>query len=376
MPPPPVTPSPHRFVIKKERQPVRSTPLAQEHTPRPSTQFNYTPRFTFSSTPRPTASQTLSPPRFTPSTARFVTPASRTPKGHDAIELSSDDGLQDVHDSIETEEQDVEIDTYQSGDLEDDYKIEERSPKRRRVSISSQIDLGEEAEGDNEVGDEELLLDDNDNTRDPSSSLPILSSPPAPRRPISTTAPRFLLSTPAPQSTPRDSLSTQNPTPFLKPPRFRPPDPASTSQTQADPLPEQFSPHRKGQKYVPGGLAAEVRDWLMNLDGAIPEMRGRRGDNEWLVRVVVDEVSGGFREGMTMVRGRQVRVTEGLGHGEETVDSHGWVKVILAGEGAGTGLQRGSAVEMGKIVGIKGPVWEVVIEGEKWGVGVDWKVLT
>ncbi|KAL5321930.1 hypothetical protein ACEPPN_009894 [Leptodophora sp. 'Broadleaf-Isolate-01'] len=374
MPPPPVTPSPHRFVIKKERQPVRSTPLAQEHTPRPSTQFNSTPRFIFSSTPRPTASQTLPPPRFTPSTTRFVTPSSKTPKGHDAIELSSDDGLQDVHDSIETEEQDGEIEGYQSGDLVDDYKIQERSPKRRRLSTSSQTRLEEEIEA--EDGDEELLIDENDNTRDISSSLPILSSPPAPRRLISTTAPRFLLSTPAPQSTPRESISTQNATPFLKPPRFRPPDPSLASQTQADPLPEQFSPHRKGQKYVPGGLAAEVRDWLMNLDGAIPETRGRRKDEEWLVKVVVDEFSGGSREGMTMVRGRQVRAVEGFGDGDEMVDTLRGVKVILAGEGAGTGLQRGSAVEIGKMVGIKGPVWEVVVEGEKWGVGVDWKVLT
>ncbi|KAK0108263.1 hypothetical protein ONS95_003080 [Cadophora gregata] len=375
-PPPPVTPSPHRFVIKKERPPVRSTPLAQEHTPRPSTQFNSTPRFTFSSTPRPTASQTLPPPRFTPSTARFVTPASRKLKNHDAIELSSDDGLQEVHDSIETEEQEIDYEGYQSGELEDDYKLEEPSPKRRRFSTSSQTWEEEQYEDQ-----EEMLLDENDNTEDTSSSLPILSSPPAPRRPISTTAPRFLLSTPAPQSTHHDShsLSTQNPlpTPFLKPPRFRPPDPSSAAQAQSDPLPDQFSPHRKGQKYIPGGLAAEVRDWLMNLEGAIPDMRGKRRDEEWLVKIMVDEVSGGSKEGMTMVRGRQIHTVDVDVYGEvgEMVDTVGEVKVILAGEGAGTGLQKGSAVEVGKMVGIKGPVWEIVVEGVKWGVGVDWKVL-
>ncbi|KAH7350776.1 hypothetical protein BKA65DRAFT_582795 [Rhexocercosporidium sp. MPI-PUGE-AT-0058] len=385
MPPPPVTPSPHRFVIKKERPAVRTTPLAPEHAPRPSTQFNSTPRFTFPSTPRPTASQTLPPPRFTPSTARFVTPASRTPKAHDAIELSSDDGLQDVHDSIETEEleHDVDLDGYQSGDLEDEYKIEERSSKRRRLSTSSQTGLEEEAEDEDE-GDEGRLLDDNDNdnsyARDKSSSLPILSSPPAPRRPLSTTAPRFLPAT-LPQSTPHgEPLSTQPPTPFLKPPRFRPPDPSSTSQSQSDPLPEQFSPHRKGQKYIPGGLAAEVRDWLMNLEGAIPDTRGRRRTEEWVVRVLVDEVSGGSREGMTIVRGRQIYAIEGFGEGNggrgEMIDMLREVNVILAGEGAGSGLQKGSAVEVGKMVGIKGPVWEVLVEGVKWGVGVDWKVLT
>lgn len=50
------------------------------------------------------------------------------------------------------------------------------------------------------------------------------------------------------------------------------------------------------------------------------------------------------------------------------------MKVILAGEGAETGLKKGSRVEIGKTIGIKGPVWEIVIGGEKWGVGIEWKV--
>ncbi|KAL2071677.1 hypothetical protein VTL71DRAFT_12912 [Oculimacula yallundae] len=376
MPPPPVTPSPHRFVIKKERPAIRSTPLAQEHTPHLSTQFNSTPRFTFPSTPRPTASQTLPPPRFAPSTARFATPARGAGKSYDAIELDSDDGVLDVQDSIEveTEEQDGDVgEGYLSEELEDDYKVEERSPKRRRLSTSSQIGLEEQEAGDD---DEEMLLDneDNNNEAEPSSSLPILSSPPAPRRVLSTTAPRFLLSTPLPQSTPTEIL----PTPFLKPPRFRPPDPSENTETQSDPLPDQFSPHRKGQKYIPGGLAAEVRDWLINLESAIPASGGGKRDGEWVVRVMVDDIKGGLREGMTLVRGRQVVVVgneDGGGKGGEMVDTLGVVKVILAGEGAGSGLQKGKAVEKGKMVGIKGPVWDVVIEGEKWGVGVDWKVL-
>lgn len=114
----------------------------------------------------------------------------------------------------------------------------------------------------------------------------------------------------------------------------------------------------------------------MNLEGAIPDTRGKRRDEEWLIRIVVDEVSGGFKEGMTMVRGRQIHALDVLGEVGEMADTVGGVKVILAGEGAGTGLQKGSAVEVGKMMGIKGPVWEVVVEGVKWGVGVDWKVLS
>lgn len=102
-----------------------------------------------------------------------------------------------------------------------------------------------------------------------------------------------------------------------------------------------------------------------------------RGDlkSEWLVRIVVDEVSGSSRNGFTMVRGRQIHAVDDDEGGEGMSDTGGEVKVLLAGEGQITGLQKGVKVEIGKRVGIKGPVWEVHIEGERWGVGVDWKVL-
>jgi hypothetical protein len=120
-----------------------------------------------------------------------------------------------------------------------------------------------------------------------------------------------------------------------------------------------------------GGLAAEVRDWLFNLESAVPAASTGTKDDLWIARIAVDEVSGGGRAGMTLVRGRQMH--SGSEHG--LVDILGVVKVILAGEGAGSGLQKGAMVEVGKTVGIKGPVWEVVLEGEKWGVGVNWEVL-
>ena len=110
----------------------------------------------------------------------------------------------------------------------------------------------------------------------------------------------------------------------------------------------------------------------MNIESAIPSNGAQRSrDDPWVVKMLIGEVSGGSKFGMTLVRGRHVReVGDGIG-GERGV-----VKVILAGEGMGEGLQKGTKVEVGKTVGIKGPVWEVVVEGEKWGVGVDWKVLS
>lgn len=104
--------------------------------------------------------------------------------------------------------------------------------------------------------------------------------------------------------------------------------------------------------------------------GTSAQRKDRGRDREWIVKMVVDEFSGGGRMGMCLVRGRKMRDV-----GEEEVDDLGTVKVMLAGEGSGTGLQRRKEVEVGRVIGIKGPIWEVVIEGEKWGVGVDWKVL-
>lgn len=359
--PPPVTPSPHRFVIKKQPPPPRSQ-LAEESTPRPTNtqQFNTTPRFTFSCTPKPIGTQNVSS---SIPVGRYLTPAHQTPKPKENIDDPSDEYPTHLplHDSIETQDEfDAEIGFLAQG-AEDDYEINPRLSKRRRISSSPADIISEETD--------DLL----------SSSLPIVSSPISHRQNLitsTTSKPKFLLSTPLPPSTPQSTT----PTTFLKPPRFRPSDPAET-HGHIDPLPEQFSPHRKGRQYVNGGLAAEVRDWLINIDSSVSSSSSssahksntqgmKNKDREWIVKIKVEEISRGGRE-MCLVRGKQVRDLDG----EEILDGLGDVRVMLAGEGMGIGLQRGKEVQVGEIVGIKGPVWEIVVERVKWGVGVDWKVL-
>lgn len=100
----------------------------------------------------------------------------------------------------------------------------------------------------------------------------------------------------------------------------------------------------------------------MNIEFASPANGPQKKNGMWLLTLVVQEVSGDSREGITMVMGSQDKGSAAM-------------KVLLAGEGEGTGLQKGAMVEVGRTVGIKGTVWDVVIEGEKWGVCVDWKVL-
>lgn len=143
---------------------------------------------------------------------------------------------------------------------------------------------------------------------------------------------------------------------FIKPPKFvhvEEPEPEP-----AQPLPEEFSPRKRGHKFVVGGMAQEVRGWLVDL-----EMQNQRGnfatrmekvDEGCIVKMTVEEVNtraGGF----TIAKG------DGL-------------NVILAGMGMSDGVQETKGVVKGSVVGIKTPAWEVDIEGMRYAVGVNWKM--
>jgi hypothetical protein len=92
------------------------------------------------------------------------------------------------------------------------------------------------------------------------------------------------------------------------------------------------------------------------------------------MELVVDEVRGGPGAGMTLISGRQVHLAP-KGQEWEIMDTLAVGKVILAGSGTTEGFQRANKVEVRKNIRIKGPVWEVVVEGEKWGVAVTWEVV-
>jgi hypothetical protein len=315
-------------------------------------------------------------PLSTPVLARYNTPVGRTTQQRDVIEDPEDENEDEdlhAHQSVENEEQRDTNDYMKNVGFEADN----RYPKRRRLSTP---------------GDEDMIEHEQPNCQSPNGPLsspdPVLSPPHEPRtyqRPSS----RFRLrATPPPATVSSHPAAVAAPTAFLKPPRFRPPDEDSHDQA-TEPLPEVFSPHRRGQKFIPGGLAAEVVGWLVNIESCVPGTGAglgmERGTEErWAVRLVVDEVRGGSEAGiagagMTIVRGRQMRrgsgSTDQRVETAEMIDHLGIVKVILAGEGVGVGIQKAGKVEVGRIVGIKGPVWEVVIEQERWGVGVDWRVL-
>jgi hypothetical protein len=311
----------------------------------------------------------------TPLVNQYSTPA----RVKDAIEDSSDVANFDIREPIESVEPHF-TQEQASAEEDEDYGLSRRTSKRRRLFPSPILDSQKEDLVEEYNEDIHGDTHDNDNECEDvlSSAHTGVSSPPAAplqRPPGSTTAPRFILPTtpaPVPPSTPATALTAT----FVKPPRFRPPDDQEQNQRPSEPLPDAFSPQRRGQKFAAGGLAAEVIGWVMNLESSAPSASSTRSkEDAWIIQLVVNEVRGGPGVGMTLISGRQVYTGLDGRHGA-MVDTSSVVKVILAGSGTVEAFQRANKVEVGKKIRIKSPVWEVFIEGEMWGVAVTWEVLS
>jgi hypothetical protein len=146
-----------------------------------------------------------------------------------------------------------------------------------------------------------------------------------------------------------DELRLQSLRPaFLKPPSV-PPD-------TTEPLPEAFSPHRRGQKFVPGGMASEVRQWIVDATHATSHSHARRGAGD-PSRVRVMECRGTTKDGLLLVRGSV--------EGKEA-------RLILPSAGKN---KNASKLVQGDLLGIKAPSWEIELDGSTWVVAADWSVL-
>lgn len=79
------------------------------------------------------------------------------------------------------------------------------------------------------------------------------------------------------------------------------------------------------------------------------------GQEVWDVKVRVAEFSkdGDVGAGMVLVR-----------------EKDGGRRWLIAGKGGGEG-----SVRVGCMIGVREPTWEVELNGGKWRVGVEWKVL-
>jgi len=336
-------------------------------------QFNATPRFNFAPSQKSDLSDALHCEQ-TSLAHQYSAPA----QPRDVIEDNLDVIDFDIQQSGEPLKPNSAHDNL-TADEDNDFDPRQRSLKRRRLSPSPILDSRDQVHVDHKYNDvDDNLYASNNAFEDPVPSADsIISSPPVepPQRPSgSTSAPRFKLpSTPAPvpSSTPANTLAAT----FVKPPRFRPPDGQEHQQRPSEPLPDAFSPKRRGQKFLAGGLAAEVTGWIMNLESSTPVPSTTWSkDDTWMKDLIVDEIRGGPSDGMTLITGRQINLP--LNEQEsELVDSFAIFKVILAGSGNSEAFQKATKLDVRKKIRIRSPVWEAVIEGEKWDVAVTWEVL-
>ncbi|KAI8725110.1 hypothetical protein NCS52_00081300 [Fusarium sp. LHS14.1] len=345
MSPPPSTPTPRRFLLAKRG----ATQSSQ--TPTGPPRFQSTPRFGSSSVPRPTQS-------------RAIVDIEDVEEVDDLVEESfsnaDDEGLETrkhvpLNDSIEVEDDDVTASrdgsvgiSISEDDEEDNPRrpierespgllnlphdtspVEEREPKRRRVSISPMPES-------TPLDEHHYLNDDNLQEAEESEHTPTQSSVESLQDAIPTHD---------------ESRAPQQPT-FRPPPRFKPAEVDPTVEG----LPAAFSPQRRGAKYVAGGLAAGLQGWLSEVkgwEGTVPSAAAVS-----VVKVVVEEVRPGRR--MYLVTGR-------------TGDAPAR-RFLLAGEGRLTGLGQRAAVTVGKVVEVGQPVWDVELDGQVWTVACDWGV--
>lgn len=233
----------------------------------------------------------------------------------------------------------------------------ERPQKRRRVSISPVVDATPEGEETHEPMAMDNVSIEFDNTQ---------LSDDHHQREISTSESRAESEDPPSPTEP----PTRHPT-FLSAPRFKVSE-ASELATDRPPLPEAFSPQRRGAKYVTGGLAAEVRDWLVQVKGA-SEYDRPMGDN---LRLTVDQVSHSLHGGMCMVSGGEVEGGDGADgttrHNEARESKS--TRVILAGDGRIPGLGSRTVVAQGVTVSMYQPMWDVNLQDlGRFAVACDWE---
>ena len=256
---------------------------------------------------------------------------------NDSIEIESDDVMPSQDESVDVlenemdeEEDEVVHDSVQpTSPWEESSPIEEREPKRRRLTISPLR--------------ESSPLDEAENHLDTGSSTG--SSPP-----VSIPNGDSLESIEEETAFQDDTKSLQQPT-FRAPPRFKPIE----ADLATEGLPAAFSPQRRGAKYLPNGLAADLQGWLSEVKGW--EGSDRSVDSS--LTISVEEVRSGRR--MYLVKAR--------GDGNEVK------RFMLAGEGRLTGLGRRAVIGVGSRVGVGQPVWDVVLDGETWTVACDWGVI-
>ncbi|KAK1760613.1 hypothetical protein QBC47DRAFT_10414 [Echria macrotheca] len=378
---PPVTPAPSRFLLPSKRSGTQSAQVSS-HTPNQPVStgprhFYATPRFS-SATSRPSNNLwSASTPILPPLSIKTDGPPRTQESIDDESPLESSGTSPTFPTNVQGQlPEPIEfsssfVSPSHSPATRDD-EVHGRSAKRRRISITSSepeasspvlpgspdgldVDITSSplqtatpsdvaVDADDILGTSPHDLDSNLNV-DSDVDLPIHSS---------------ASSTPQSPSSPRPH--PQQPT-FHAPPRFKPPAniPDKAEETPAQDI---FSPQRRGARYVSGGLASELRDWLVE----IKENDAEQIRSHAAVRLAVDAVRDGGT-GMALVEGRPVDERGVLGPA---------ARVILAGQGSVDGLGgNGSRRHLvpGSVLVINPPAWDVGLDDiGQWAVSYKWDV--
>ncbi|CAD6505210.1 BgTH12-00704 [Blumeria graminis f. sp. triticale] len=341
---PPVTPSPHRFLLAK----TNTTSTQQTPSPSPS-QFNSAPRFNVPSiSARPVLQdcpQTIPPP------LRHSIFAGSIAKDYDSIELDAKNRSQQSYSKARFT---------RLFSRQDEEKINESSPKRKKLLLPSELEGKENESVVDEIQDISNHLVSNVN-----SSLPL--HPFTPKSQAMARISRF-------KNTPTFNSVTSSETQdagssFIKPPIFRPSESVPEHYCSTiDPQLIQFSPHRRGHKYISGGLAATLQGWLLNIENHKPSQPG--GISPMLMNVIVDDFIYGGITGMILISGNT-----SLREGEVSKEVPSKVKLLLAGKGTGTESQSYRQIVKGSTIGIRAPTWQMNIKEEKWNIAVEWVIV-
>ncbi|KAL7799065.1 hypothetical protein V8C37DRAFT_146306 [Trichoderma ceciliae] len=341
----PTTPTPRRFLL-----PRRSTQSSSTQTPGAPPRFQSTPRFGSSSVPRPTQGRELdiegsdedviSESSLSGEEREAVGTRQRASRHH-VLDIESDAGIP----SQEGPSSDVDTrpETHLRFDIEPESQSAAsqdtetgREAKRRKMSISPTPMLGvldmKEADratyGDIDDGAYDAAVADAEDgvsvtsTDSSGDSSITMSNTKVPQQPV-----------------------------FQQAPRFKP----LNAEDAFSGLPAAFSPQRRGERYVPRGMAAQLQGWLSE----IKDWKENSEKAEPVMKVHVERIRPGRR--MYLVEGRE--------SSEET--SKKW---ILAGEGRLTGLDKRAEVKLGSVVLIEQPTWDVELEGRIWNVACEWSV--
>ncbi|EMC92471.1 hypothetical protein BAUCODRAFT_38539 [Baudoinia panamericana UAMH 10762] len=329
----PMTPSPHRFLAGQRRQasPTKSTrqpsalrkQLENDSESAAVARFAAAPRFSASRVGPQNPTRPPSPPR--PRLIDALRPSTRL---HEDVEDAPAPDSHHDEEMLDVEEASA-LPTTESDRLLFDHLTHDLplSPKRRRTNIEQGMSVRPTAPPARPT------------FRPPETTALSLNATPAAR---------FVAAqSPAPLTTLGD---TQRPS-FLRS--------SVAPREPSEPLPEAFSPHRRGQKFIPGGLAATVQQWVIETgQGAVQSRRGQA-----------------YSRGDDYVLRNKIMQTRGNGPFTLVADVSGTshMNVFLAGAHCTKGV---NTVRVGSTVGVRAPVWDIDIEGQTWKVGIDWKLLS